>query len=146
MIILTSNLGSSLLLQAHDQKEARKQVLSLIHDSFKPEFINRLDEIIIFQSLGAEQVKKIVSIQLQQLATRLERRGHALSWDEGVVDLVFQEGFDVSFGARPVKRAIQRLVENPLSVQLLAGEFLSSGAIHLTRVGDAVVAIKAEDA
>ncbi len=143
VIILTSNLGSSLLLQATDQNEARKQVLAIIHDSFKPEFINRLDEIIIFESLGAEQIKKIVGIQLEQLASRLERRGHALSWDEDVVDMVFQEGFDASFGARPVKRAIQRLVENPLSVQLLAGEFLSSEAIHLTRVGDKVVAVKA---
>ncbi|HKL57579.1 MAG TPA: ATP-dependent chaperone ClpB [Sphaerochaeta sp.] len=143
VIILTSNLGSSLLLQPGDQSEARKQVLSIIHDSFKPEFINRLDEIIIFQSLGPEQVKRIVGIQLGQLASRLERRGHALSWDDAVVDLVFQEGFDASFGARPVKRAIQRLVENPLSVQLLAGEFHSAGAIHLTREGDAVVAVKA---
>ncbi len=146
VIILTSNLGSSLLLQPHDPKEARKQVLAIIHDSFKPEFINRLDEILIFESLGPEQVKKIVGIQLQQLAQRLERRGYSLSWDDEVVDLVFKEGFDASFGARPVKRAIQRLVENPLSVQLLTGTFVSGSPIRLTRVDDAVVAVKAEDA
>jgi len=143
VIILTSNLGGSLLLQAKDQAEARKQVLAIIHDSFKPEFINRLDEIIIFESLGPDQIRRIVKIQLQQLAQRLERRGYALQWDEAVVDLIFQEGFDASFGARPVKRSIQRLVENPLSVQLLAGDFGPSSKIRLTRVGDAVVAVKA---
>jgi len=143
VIILTSNLGSSLLLQPGDQKEARKQVLSIIHESFKPEFINRLDEIIIFDSLGPDQIKRIVKIQLQQLAQRLERRGYILKWDEAVVDLVFQEGFDASFGARPVKRAIQRLVENPLSVQLLAGDFGTSAEIRLTRADDKVVAVKA---
>jgi len=143
VIILTSNLGSSLLLQPGDQKEARKQVLSIIHESFKPEFINRLDEIIIFDSLGPDQIKRIVKIQLQQLAQRLERRGYILKWDEAVVDLVFQEGFDASFGARPVKRAIQRLVENPLSVQLLAGDFGTSAEIRLTKADDKVVAVKA---
>ncbi|HKL58350.1 MAG TPA: ATP-dependent chaperone ClpB [Sphaerochaeta sp.] len=143
VIILTSNLGSSLLLQATDQTEARKQVLAIIHDSFKPEFINRLDEIIIFEGLGPEQIRRIVAIQLQQLAQRLERRGYTLKWDDAVVDLVFQEGFDASFGARPVKRAIQRLVENPLSVQLLAGNFLSGSEIRLTRIGERVVAVRA---
>ena len=143
VIILTSNLGSSLLLQPGDQKEARKQVLAIIHDSFKPEFINRLDEIIIFESLGPDQIKRIVKMQLQQLAQRLERRGYIMKWDEAVVDLVFQEGFDASFGARPVKRAIQRLVENPLSVQLLAGDFGTSAEIRLTRSDDKVVAVKA---
>ena len=143
VIILTSNLGSSLLLQATDQTEARKQVLAIIHDSFKPEFINRLDEIIIFEGLGPEQIRRIVAIQLQQLAQRLERRGYTLKWDDAVVDLVFQEGFDASFGARPVKRAIQRLVENPLSVQLLAGDFLSGSEIRLTRIGERVVAVRA---
>jgi len=143
VIILTSNLGSSLLLQPGDQKEARKQVLSIIHESFKPEFINRLDEIIIFDSLGPDQIKRIVKIQLQQLAQRLERRGYILKWDEAVMDLVFQEGFDASFGARPVKRAIQRLVENPLSVQLLAGDFGTSAEIRLTKADDKVVAVKA---
>jgi ATP-dependent Clp protease ATP-binding subunit ClpB len=146
VIILTSNLGSSILLEAKDQAQARDQVLAIIHDSFKPEFINRLDEIIIFESLGPEQIKRIVSIQLQQLAKRLERRGYVLSWDDEVVDLVYKEGFDASFGARPVKRAIQRLVENPLSVQLLSGAFISGAGIHLTRAGDTVVAIKADDA
>ncbi|MDT4760904.1 ATP-dependent chaperone ClpB [Sphaerochaeta sp. PS] len=143
VIILTSNLGSSLLLQAKNQEEGRKQVLSVIHDSFKPEFINRLDEIIIFEGLGPEQVRKIVDMQLAQLAQRLERRGYTLHWDEAVVDLVFREGFDATFGARPVKRAIQRLVENPLSVQLLSGSFAPSSAIRLTVDGDEVVAIKA---
>ncbi|HKL59114.1 MAG TPA: ATP-dependent chaperone ClpB [Sphaerochaeta sp.] len=142
VIILTSNLGSSLLLQPHDPKEARAQVLSIIHDSFKPEFINRLDEILIFESLGPEQIKTIVAIQLKQLAQRLERRGYILSWDEDVVDLLYQEGFDASFGARPVKRAIQRMVENPLSVQLLAGTFDSGSAIHLKRVDEEIVAVK----
>lgn len=140
VIILTSNLGSSLLLEAHDHAQAREGVLAIIHDSFKPEFINRLDEILVFESLGPDQVKKIVAIQLAQLAQRLERRGYTLSWDSGVVDLVFEEGYDASFGARPVKRAIQRLVENPLSVQLLDGSFAPGASIELKRRGDEVIA------
>ena len=143
VIILTSNLGSQQLLQSVSKEEGRKQVLDIIHASFKPEFINRLDEIIVFESLGVEQIKKIVVLQLDQLAQRLAKRGFTLVWDESVVQAVFTQGFDVNFGARPIKRAIQHLVENPLSIQLIAGVFPPSSTIRLEMQGDQVVAVKA---
>ncbi len=132
VIILTSNLGSQQLLQAKSHEEGSAAVLSIIHDSFKPEFINRLDEIIVFESLGNEQIRKIIGLQLDQLALRLSKKGYTLTWDEQVVDDIFQHGFDSDFGARPIKRSIQRLVENPLSIQLLAGDFQESDTIRLS--------------
>ncbi|MFA6785069.1 MAG: ATP-dependent chaperone ClpB [Sphaerochaeta sp.] len=142
VIILTSNLGSQQLLQSLSREEGRKQVLDIIHSSFKPEFINRLDEIIVFESLGVEQVKKIVVLQLEQLAQRLAKRGYVLVWDDAVVQAVFSQGFDANFGARPIKRAIQHMVENPLSVQLIAGAFPPSSTIRLEMQDDQVVAVK----
>ena len=115
-------------------------VNQIIHSSFKPEFINRLDEIIVFERLGEEQVRRIVGLQLKQLQTRLQKRGFSLSWDDEVVDALYREGYDPSFGARPIKRAIQRMVEDPLSVKLLGGGFAPGSSIHLTMDGSEVVA------
>ncbi len=141
VIILTSNLGSQQLLSAKSHEEGSKMVNEIIHASFKPEFINRLDEIIIFESLGPEHIKKIVVLQLDQLRQRLEKRGYLLSWDDDVLQLLYSEGYDPVFGARPIRRAIQRLVENPLSVKLLSGEIKQGQQILLTRSGDAVEAV-----
>nr|WP_321296692.1 ATP-dependent chaperone ClpB [uncultured Sphaerochaeta sp.] len=140
VIIMTSNLGSQQLLSSPSHEEGSKVVMEIIHNSFKPEFINRLDEIIVFERLGSEQVRKIVTLQLQMLAKRLQKRGYLLSWDDGVVDALYEEGFDPVYGARPIKRAVQRLVENPLSVQLLSGAFPPDSSIHLTRSGDQIIA------
>ncbi len=140
VIIMTSNLGSQQLLSSPSHEEGSKVVMEIIHNSFKPEFINRLDEIIVFERLGSEQVRKIVTLQLQMLAKRLQKRGYLLSWDDGVVDALYEEGFDPVYGARPIKRAVQKLVENPLSVQLLSGAFPPDSSIHLTRSGDKIIA------
>ncbi|MGE4464415.1 ATP-dependent chaperone ClpB [Sphaerochaeta sp.] len=140
VIIMTSNLGSQQLLSSPSHEEGSKVVMEIIHNSFKPEFINRLDEIIVFERLGSEQVRKIVTLQLQMLAKRLQKRGYLLSWDDGVVDALYEEGFDPVYGARPIKRAVQRLVENPLSVQLLSGAFPPDSSIHLSRSGDQIIA------
>ncbi|MFA6732023.1 MAG: ATP-dependent chaperone ClpB [Sphaerochaeta sp.] len=140
VIIMTSNLGSQQLLSSASHEEGSKVVMEIIHNSFKPEFINRLDEIIVFERLGSEQVRKIVTLQLQMLAKRLQKRGYLLSWDDGVVDALYEEGFDPVYGARPIKRAVQRLVENPLSVQLLSGAFPPDSSIHLSRSGDQIIA------
>lgn len=142
VIIMTSNLGSQQLLQARNHQEGASAVLEIIHASFKPEFINRLDEIIVFESLGEEQIRKIIVLQLGQLASRLLKRGYTLTWEQEVVEDIYKKGFDVDFGARPIKRAIQRLVENPLSVQLLSGDFGASEAIRLIVQGEEIVAVK----
>jgi ATP-dependent Clp protease ATP-binding subunit ClpB len=142
VIIMTSNLGSQQLLEAKSHEEGSRAVMEIIHASFKPEFINRLDEIIVFESLGSEQIRKIVALQLGQLASRLALRGFELGWDEQVVDLVYRQGYDSDYGARPIRRAIQRLVENPLSLQLLSGEFAGVSAIRLVARDGEVVATK----
>lgn len=140
VIIMTSNLGSQQLLAAKSHEEGVALVQDIIHASFKPEFINRLDEIIVFESLGREQIHRIVTLQLKQLGSRLEKRGFFLGWNDDVVDLIESEGYDPDFGARPIKRALQRLVENPLSVQLLSGSFTSGAVINLSVQGKQVVA------
>lgn len=132
IIIMTSNLGSKQLMEASTVESGRAAVLEVIRQSFKPEFINRIDEIIVFNQLGKEQIKGIVSLQLKRLADRLENRNLHLKWDDSVVDLVSNAGFDPDYGARPIKRAIQTLVENPLAVDMLHGRFSDGDSIELT--------------
>ncbi len=132
IIIMTSNLGSKQLMEAPTVEAGRAAVLEVIRQSFKPEFINRIDEIIVFNQLGKEQIKGIVSLQLKRLAQRLENRNLHLKWDDSVVDLVSNAGFDPDYGARPIKRAIQTLVENPLAVDMLHGRFSDGDSIELT--------------
>ncbi len=132
IIIMTSNLGSKQLMEASTVEAGRAAMLEVIRQSFKPEFINRIDEIIVFNQLGKEQIKGIVSLQLKRLADRLENRNLHLKWDDSVVDLVSNAGFDPDYGARPIKRAIQTLVENPLAVDMLHGRFSDGDSIELT--------------
>ena len=132
IIIMTSNLGSKQLMESPTVEAGRAAVLEVIRQSFKPEFINRIDEIIVFNQLGNEQIKGIVSLQLKRLADRLENRNLHLKWDDSVVDLVSNAGFDPDYGARPIKRAIQTLVENPLAVDMLHGRFSDGDSIELT--------------
>jgi len=132
IIIMTSNLGSKQLMEASTLEAGRAAVLEVIRQSFKPEFINRIDEIIVFNQLGKEQIKGIVSLQLKRLADRLENRNLHLKWDDSAVDLVSNAGFDPDYGARPIKRAIQTLVENPLAVDMLHGRFSDGDSIELT--------------
>ena len=132
IIIMTSNLGSKQLMESPTVEAGRAAVLEVIRQSFKPEFINRIDEIIVFNQLGKEQIKGIVSLQLKRLADRLENRNLHLKWDDSVVDLVSNAGFDSDYGARPIKRAIQTLVENPLAVDMLHGRFSDGDSIELT--------------
>ncbi|MFA5698708.1 MAG: ATP-dependent chaperone ClpB [Sphaerochaeta sp.] len=138
VIIMTSNLGSQQLLSAATHEEGAALVNEVIHTSFKPEFINRLDEIIVFNRLDSSAVHQIIELQLSVLATRLKSRGFTLTWDQSVEEAIFAEGFDPLFGARPIKRAIQRIVENPLSLKILEGAFSEGSTIHLGWDGSAI--------
>ena len=120
VIIMTSNLGSAEILQ--DPENAKERVMYEIRRAFKPEFINRIDEIVIFDPLGPDEIRSIVRLQLKLLASRVERRGFRLEWDESVEDCIAKAGFDPQYGARPIKRYIQDAVENPLSRRLLEGK------------------------
>ena len=139
VIIMTSNLGSADLLGASTFEEGRSRVMEAIRSAFKPEFINRIDEIVVFKSLGDEQLRSIVGLQLKELSSRLEARNYHLVWDENLVDLVYQKGYNPSYGARPIRRALQDLVENPLAEKLLEGNLTEGATIHLSAKDGQVV-------
>jgi ATP-dependent Clp protease ATP-binding subunit ClpB len=129
VIIMTSNLGSS-FLQAEglgsEQRfeEASQQVMNALHGHFKPEFLNRVDDLIVFRPLGKEQLVKIIELRLEDLRRLLAERKISLELSDSAKDLLFTEGFDPNFGARPLKRAIQKLVQDPLALKILDGEVL----------------------
>ena len=129
VIIMTSNLGSSYLQSenirsADGFERASKQVMEALHGHFKPEFLNRVDDIIIFHPLGKEQLVKIVDLRLEDLRRLLADRKISLELTDAAKELLFTEGYDPNFGARPLKRAIQKLVQDPLAMKILDGEVL----------------------
>ena len=139
IIIMTSNLASREILEGSVKKE---EILSVIESHFKPEFINRIDEIVIFNPLGKEQVSKIVELQLGILKSRIAKRGYTLTCDESVVAYISNVGFDPDFGARPIRRAIQNEIENTLAKEMLSGSLPTSKPIRLT-VKDGAIAVTA---
>jgi ATP-dependent Clp protease ATP-binding subunit ClpB len=130
VIIMTSNIGSA-YLQAEDIstpeafERAQKQVMNALHGHFKPEFLNRVDDIIVFSPLGKEQLVKIIELRLEDLRRLLAERKISIELTERAKELLFGEGFDPNFGARPLKRAIQKLVQDPLALKILDGEVLN---------------------
>jgi ATP-dependent Clp protease ATP-binding subunit ClpB len=123
VIIMTSNLGSREIQDFEgDDKQMRASVLEQLRIAFKPEFLNRVDDIIIFKRLGREQIKQIIKIQLEALRKMLAERQITLLLDPSAEELLTREGYDPIYGARPLKRAIQSLIQNPLAMKLLDGE------------------------
>ncbi len=123
IIIMTSNVGSALIQEAVNPEEMERRVMDSLRASFKPEFLNRVDDIIIFHSLTREQLTKIVDIQLRYLAERLTESHFELEVTEKAKQWLAEVGYDPNYGARPLKRAIQRHVEDPLALQILEGVF-----------------------
>jgi ATP-dependent Clp protease ATP-binding subunit ClpB len=126
VIIMTSNLGSHVIQELTGEANydrMKSAVMEIVQQHFRPEFINRVDDIVVFHPLGREQLRSIVDIQLGYLRRRLADRDIELHLDEGARDLLAQAGFDPVYGARPLKRAIQQQVENPLAQRILKGEF-----------------------
>jgi ATP-dependent Clp protease ATP-binding subunit ClpB len=129
VIIMTSNLGSAYLqaesvLSPEAFDRASKLVMDALHAHFKPEFLNRVDDIIIFRPLDKEQLVKIVDLRLEDLRRLLAERKISLELTDAAKELLFTEGYDPNFGARPLKRAIQKLVQDPLALKILDGEVL----------------------
>ncbi|HEV8524562.1 MAG TPA: AAA family ATPase, partial [Terriglobales bacterium] len=125
VIIMTSNIGSSYLVSAaspQEFEEARKLLMNALHAHFRPEFLNRVDDIIVFDPLSREQVKRIVDLQLEHLRRLLADRKVSLELTDAAKELVLAEGYDVNYGARPLRRAIQKLVQDPLALKILDGE------------------------
>ncbi|MDD5061615.1 MAG: ATP-dependent chaperone ClpB [Candidatus Marinimicrobia bacterium] len=139
ILIMTSNLGSDLILKMAEEHvgvdKVRNQIEELLHQKFKPEFLNRVDETIIFHSLSKKDMGSIIDIQLQRLMARLEERKYKLTITDAAKAFIVDAGFNPLFGARPLKRAIQRYLEDPLAMELLGGRFLEGDHI-LVDVGE----------
>ena len=149
IIIMTSNMGSSLIRENfekitaanHDRvvEETKAQVLELLKKSIRPEFLNRIDEIIMFTPLNEEEIRQIVSLQLNGVKKMLAENGITLAFTDAALDFISHEGYDPQFGARPVKRVIQRYVLNELSKEILSGHVNRENAITIDREGDKLI-------
>ena len=138
ILIMTSNIGSSFLqadgLRSEQNfEDASKQVLNALHAHFKPEFLNRVDDIIVFHSLGKEQLVKIIELRLEDVRRLLADRKISLELTDAAKDALFAQGYDPNFGARPLKRAIQKLVQDPLALKILDGEILNGDHVIVDR-------------
>ena len=142
IIIMTSNLGSDLILESEgsgiSSSELNARLEELFKHSFRPEFLNRIDEIVCFNKLGKENIKSIVRLQLERVRKRLSDRRINLVFEDSAVDLLSDIGYDPSFGARPVKRAVQSYVENPLSRMLLEGNIQDGSTITASKDGEVI--------
>jgi len=137
VIVMTSNLGSH-LIQENPGKDMSAELTKLVGEHFRPEFVNRIDEIVTFNSLGKDQIAGIAKIQIEILQSRLADLGLKLSLSDQAITLIVDRGYDPVFGARPLKRTIQQLLENPLSQKILAGEFLPGSTINTNVVNNEI--------
>jgi ATP-dependent Clp protease ATP-binding subunit ClpA len=141
VVVMTSNVGSGTIKETHigfsvharstTNEDARKKILDALRGTFRPEFLNRIDDIIVFNTLSRENLERIIKIQLKKVIEMLAERGLKLELTQAALDVVMAEGYDPVYGARPMRRAIQRMIQDPLAMQLLSGTF---------RPGDTVVA------
>ncbi|MGC1966622.1 MAG: ATP-dependent chaperone ClpB [Candidatus Acidiferrales bacterium] len=124
VIIMTSNVGSTAIfdLMETDPKKAREQAMAALREIFRPEFLNRIDDIVLFRPLGKDQIEHIIDLQMQHLLKRLGEKQVTLHLTSAAKALLFREGYDPAYGARPMKRAIQRLIQDPLALKILDGE------------------------
>ena len=140
VIVMTSNLGSAQIQELVGDREAqRAAVMDAVGAHFRPEFINRIDEVVVFEPLGREQIAGITEIQLGRLRGRLAERELTLNLSPEALDKLIAVGYDPVYGARPLKRAIQRWIENPLAQLILAGQFVPGAAITAQVEGDEIV-------
>ena len=135
----TSNSKSSKSRDLDSYKELEKEIMAELKRHFRPEFLNRVDDVIIFQSLDEEELARIVDIQLEKLKKRLAQQQLTLDVDAAAKKLLAKEGYDPQFGARPLKRAVQERILNPLSLRLLEGEFKPGDKIKVTADGESLV-------
>lgn len=136
LLVMTSNLGSSdiqSMAGSSSYAEIKDKLMDVISHTFRPEFINRIDETVVFHPLGRDNIAQIAKLQIQLLANRLAEKDMSVTLSDEVFTLLAEKGYDVVYGARPLKRTIQQLIENPLSQALLRGEFKSGDSIAITK-------------
>ena len=133
LLIMTSNVGSNALfeLSGQDPERARKEALEALRGAFRPEFLNRVDDIVMFNPLGREQLEKIVDLQLEAVLKRLADRNVSIELTPAARALILAEGFDPAYGARPLRRTVQRLVQDPLALEILDGKVLPGDVVRV---------------
>jgi ATP-dependent Clp protease ATP-binding subunit ClpB len=138
VLVMTSNVGSAAIfeLSKKDPEEARKEAMNALRVAFRPEFINRIDDIVIFNPLGKEQLGKIVGMLLKGVEKLLAERQITLELTPAAQELLLREGFDPAYGARPLRRTIQRLIQDPLALQILEGKVLPGDHVRVDREGE----------
>jgi ATP-dependent Clp protease ATP-binding subunit ClpB len=140
IVIMTSNLGSSVFQDAGIPLEKRREaILEDVRGFFRPEFVNRIDEIVVFDPLGREQLREIVDIQVRLLAERLSQRKLTIELADAAKDRLADAGYDPAFGARPLRRLIQREVQDPLAMRLLDGEITEGDHVVVDADDDGLV-------
>ena len=142
VVIMTSNLGSDLIQgnQEESYDDMKALVMSVVSQHFRPEFINRIDETVVFHPLNKDNIRAIAEIQLKRLISRMESRGYVLTFTDATLDFISEIGYDPIYGARPLKRAIQQEIENPLAQQILSGSLLPEKPISVDYVDGKIVA------
>ena len=133
VLIMTSNLGSREIQEVDDDEEqVHEAVTQVLHEHFKPEFLNRIDDIVVFHRLSREEITKIIDVQLERLRSMLHERNISLVLEDSARELLAREGYDPNFGARPLKRAIQTMIQNPLAMKLLNGDVLAGQTVFVS--------------
>jgi ATP-dependent Clp protease ATP-binding subunit ClpA len=148
VIIMTSNVGSHVIAESNgigfsinqkvrgSQADVSKRLLEALRQTFRPEFLNRVDDIIVFNSLSKEHLSVIIDLQLARVSKMLADRGVKLEVTAAAKEAIMTEGYDASYGARPMRRAIQRLIQDPLALRLLAGDFLAGETVIADKDGE----------
>jgi ATP-dependent Clp protease ATP-binding subunit ClpB len=131
VVIMTSNLGSQYFAQEKDQEQLEQQVTEVLRSHFRPEFLNRIDETVVFHSLTKDNIVNIVDLQIKLLGERLAKQGLVLEVSQSAKQLLGDKGYDPLYGARPLKRVIQKLLENPLSLAILDGRYKSGDTVQV---------------
>jgi len=142
VIIMTSNLGSDIIQEQagnNDYDELKNKVMGVLHNEFRPEFINRIDETVVFHPLAHSHIKEIADIQLSKLRERLTEMGYLLELTDAALERIAASGFDPVYGARPLKRAIQQTIENPLAQKLLNNDFQPGSIIVIDANSEGLV-------
>jgi ATP-dependent Clp protease ATP-binding subunit ClpB len=140
VIVMTSNLGSTLIQEfsGENYQEMKKAVMEVVAQHFRPEFINRIDDSVVFHALGKDQIRNIAKIQVERLQQRLTAKDYHLKIEDSALDFLAEAGYDPVYGARPLRRALQQYLENPLAEAILSGKFLPGATIEVTRKADSL--------
>jgi ATP-dependent Clp protease ATP-binding subunit ClpB len=144
VIIMTSNIGSQYILDTSDEAVMEDRVMAALRDHFRPEFLNRVDEIVLFHRLTREELREIAQIQLNQMRDLLDRRGIAVALTPAATDRIIEEGYDPVYGARPLKRVIQRKIIDPLALKLIQGDIQDGERVSVD-VWDGVLVFDVEE-